>query len=195
MTASTEVHALLLAAGNASRFGSAKQLALIGGVPLVRHAALAALATGCPLTVVTGAYADEVLAALAGLPLTILRNDDWQQGMGSSLGCGFRHALAGDSAGTLVCLGDQPRVGEAQLRRVIEAWKETPQCIVTADLGDAMGPPCLFPRAWYAELSNWSGPQGARKLLERHAQEVIRVTMPEAAVDVDTREDYERLIS
>lgn len=187
------IHALLLAAGNASRFGSAKQLAPLDGVALVRRAASAVLETGLPLTVVTGAYAVEVAAALAGLPLTVIRNDDWEQGMGSSLGCGFRHLLTSDSQAALVCLGDQPSVQAPQLLRLIEAWRASPQKMAAAVYGDALGPPCLFPRQWYEELSRWSGPQGARKLLERHPQELLRVEMPEAAVDVDTHEDYARL--
>jgi molybdenum cofactor cytidylyltransferase len=192
--AEARIHALLLAAGNASRFGSAKQLAPLDGIALVRRAASAALDAGLPLTVVTGAYADDVAAALHGLPLTLLHNADWAQGMGSSLGCGFRHLLAGGSQSALVCLADQPRIQAPQLRQLIEAWSGEPQRMAAAAHGDALGPPCLFPRRWYEELSRWSGPQGARKLLERAPQDLLRVAMPEAAVDVDTREDYARLV-
>lgn len=188
-----ELHALLLAAGNASRFGSAKQLAPLDGVALVRRAASAVIEAGLPLTVITGAYAVEVAAALKGLPLTLVYNDAWEQGMGSSLGCGFRQLLLGDSQAALVCLGDQPRVQAAQLLRLVEAWRAAPQQIVSAGLGGTPSPPCLFPRHWYEELSAWSGPQGARKLLERERAQLQLVEMPEAAVDVDTREDYERL--
>ncbi len=195
MAAAPRIHGLLLAAGNASRFGSAKQLAPFFGQAMVRRAAQAALDAGLPLTVVTGAYADEVAAALQGLPLTLLHNPAWSQGMGSSLGCGFRHLLGGDSQAALVCLADQPRIQAPQLRQLIEAWQHTPQRMAAAAHGDALGPPCLFPRPWYEELSGWSGPQGARKLLERQGQDLLRVDMPEAAVDVDTPEDYEKLQS
>lgn len=189
-----KLHALLLAAGNASRFGSAKQLALLDGLPLVRRAALAALDAGLPLTVVTGAWPLEVTAALQGLSLTLVHNDDWQQGMGSSLGCGFRQMLTGDSEATVVCLADQPLVGGAQLLQLIEAWRATPERIVTAASGDIPSPPCLFPRRYYEELSGWQGTQGARKLLQREAAQVLRIEMPEAAMDVDTPEDYARLL-
>lgn len=193
MPETPRIHALLLAAGNAGRFGSAKQLAPFDGTPLVRRAAQSVLDAGLPLAVVTGAYADKVAAALEGLPLTLLHNPDWAQGMGSSLGCGFRQLFAGDSQTALVCLADQPRIQAPQLRQLITAWQQAPQRMAAAAHGDALGPPCLFPRRWYEELSQWSGPQGARKLLERQAQDLLRVDMPEAAVDVDTREDYERL--
>jgi len=187
------IQALLLAAGSASRFGSAKQLAPLDGVALVRRAALSVLDTGLPLTVVTGAYADEVAAALEGLPLTLRHNAGWADGMGGSLGCGFRHLLGGGSQAALVCLADQPRVQAPQLRQLIQAWRLDPRCMAAAAHGGALGPPCLFPRRWYEELSRWTGPQGARRLLERHPQELLRVAMPEAAVDVDTRADFENL--
>ncbi|MDM4768695.1 nucleotidyltransferase family protein [Solimonas sp. SE-A11] len=193
MAEAPRVHALLLAAGNASRFGSAKQLAPLTGQAMVRRAAQAVLDAGLSLTVVTGAYAAEVAAALEGLPLTLLHNQAWSQGMGSSLGCGFRHLLGGDSQAALVCLADQPRIQAPQLLLLLEAWQRAPQRMAAAAHGDALGPPCVFPRAWYEELSGWSGPQGARGLLERQAQELLRVDMPEAAVDVDTRDDYEKL--
>jgi len=161
----------------------------------VRRAAEAALQTGAPLTVVTGAYADAVAQELQGLPLTLLRNDDWAQGMGSSIGYGFRHLLgeAADSAAAIVALADQPRVDSAALQRLIGAHRQTPGLIIAADHGSTLGPPCLFPAAYYPELAALSGPQGARRLLQRHASAVQRLAMPEAAVDIDTPEDLQRL--
>ena len=190
-----DLDVVLLAAGNASRFGSAKQRVLIGGVPMVRRAAQAALATGAGVSVITGAYADEVAQELAGLPLTLLHNTAWQQGMGSSIACGFRHLIdAPVSAAAMVCLADQPLVGAAELQRLISVHHTAPERIVAADHGTTLGAPCLFPRRYYAELAALAGAQGARRLLDIHAQHVTAVAMPEAAVDVDTPLDYERLI-
>lgn len=190
----SELQILLLAAGSASRYGAPKQLALLDGSSLVRRAAEAALQTGAALTVVIGAYADAVAHELQGLPLTLLRNDDWAQGMGSSIGCGFRHLLATapSAQAALLCLADQPRIGVAQLSALIEGHRRAPQQIVAADLGEAPGPPCLFPRRCFEELAQWSGPQGARRLLQREAAQLQRVAMPEAAIDVDTPDDLRR---
>jgi len=55
------IGAVLLAAGEASRFGTAKQLLVIDGEPMARRMALAALAAGLsPVIVVTGAHHDHV---------------------------------------------------------------------------------------------------------------------------------------
>jgi CTP:molybdopterin cytidylyltransferase MocA len=190
-----ELHVLLLAAGNASRFGSAKQTALVGGVSMVRRAALAALGTGAGLVVVTGAYADEVARELAGLSLSLRHNAEWQQGMGGSIARGFRQllAVAPPSVAAIVMLADQPLIGTGELQRLIRAHREAPERIIAADHGTTLGPPCLFPRRYYEELSALSGPQGARRVLEEHRAQVVKVSMPEAAIDIDTRLDYERL--
>jgi CTP:molybdopterin cytidylyltransferase MocA len=196
MPAAEPLHLLLLAAGNASRFGSAKQCSRLDGVSLARRAALVGLAIGADTIVVTGAHAELVTAELTGLPLTLLHNPDWAQGMGTSIACGFRYLMTrpGTSAATLVCLVDQPLIAAAELQRLIDAHRETPQRIVASDHGTVLGPPCLFPKLYYEELAQLTGAMGARRLLDRHVDQLNVVAMPQAAVDIDTPADYERLL-
>jgi len=187
------LHGVLLAAGSASRYGSAKQLLPIDGEPMVRRATLAALQIGARLLVVTGAHAAAVEAALAGLPLELLHNPDWEQGMGGSIGCAFRH-IGQSSPASLVLLADQPQVGAGELQRLVDAGQRMPGRIIAANHGALLGPPCLFPQRWYPELAALSGPQGARGLLQKHAAEVEPLPLPQAAADIDTPEDYRRLL-
>jgi molybdenum cofactor cytidylyltransferase len=186
---------VLLAAGAGSRFGSAKQLATLDGVSLVRRSALAALGAGCPLVVVTGAYAPSVARALDGLDLALVYNRDWARGMGGSLACAVRHLLGRELSGTgiIVCLADQVRIGKAELVRMIEAHQLAPGRILAADHGPVRGPPCLFPAAYFAELAGLTGDRGARALLAKYAAEVDPLSMPQAAEDIDTRADLDRL--
>ncbi len=188
--------AVLLAAGSASRFGSPKQLAEIHGVPLVRRAAQAILACRAELIVVTGANADLVGAALRGLPVRLAHNPYWDLGMGESIARGFRELsrqLAPPLA-SLLCLVDQPMVGAPQLQRLIDRHLAKPRCIVVSDHGESVGPPCLFPAEFYAELTQLSGPKGARKVLEAHRDAVVTVSVPEAALDIDRPEDHLRAL-
>jgi len=188
--------AVLLAAGAASRFGSPKQLAEIDGVARVRRAAQAILACRAELVVVTGAHADEVAGALRGLPVRLAHNPFWELGMGESIARGFRELLrqlAPPAAG-LLCLVDQPLVGTEQLQRLIRQHLATPRRIVVSDHGETVGPPCLFPAEFYAELTRLSGARGARSVLERHRDEVVTVELPEAALDVDRPEDHIRVL-
>jgi CTP:molybdopterin cytidylyltransferase MocA/uncharacterized damage-inducible protein DinB len=87
---------VLLAAGASRRLGTPKQLLVeFDGVPRVRRAAAQLLDAGCsPVLVVTGAFADEVGAALRGLPVILVHNAAHADGMGTSIACGM-HALGG----------------------------------------------------------------------------------------------------
>jgi molybdenum cofactor cytidylyltransferase len=185
---------VVLAAGAANRFGSAKQLAQIDGVTLVRRAASAACASAAHVIVVTGAYRAAVEASLAGLPIECAFNADWESGMGSSIGCGIR-ALAALQAveAAIIALADQAAIGNTAFDELVAAWAAAPARIVAARRGGIVGPPCLFPFRYFAELTALRGDRGARSVLERHAPEVCALDLPAAAIDIDTQADYARL--
>lgn len=182
---------VLLAAGASSRFGVPKQLQCVHGIPLVRRAALVALETGLSVWLVTGAEAVAVDQAVAGLPLHLVHNDAWSNGMGGSLARGVLEAAPQASA-VLVMLADQPLIETDDLRRLLSQSAAHPDAIVAADHGEVLGPPCVFPGEFFDELASLQGDRGARALFKQHAERVRRVTMPHAALDVDTPEDLSR---
>jgi molybdenum cofactor cytidylyltransferase len=188
---------ILLAAGNSSRFGSPKLLSPIGhsgDSTLIGHAARAAQATNAPLFIVTGAYAEQITAALEGVQVTLIHNSAWEEGMGTSIGTAFTHLLQDEINfdAAIVCPADMPLLGATQFQRLFDAHSQAPQRIIVSDLGEAQGPPCLFPRHYFAELAQLRGPQGARTLLKEHKEEITSIAMPEAAMDIDTPADYAR---
>src|SRR5438105_15789882 len=81
------VVAIILAAGRSTRMGAANKLvADIGGEPMVRRVAEAALASAAAtVLVVTGHQEAEVRAALAGLGVSFVHNPDYAVGLSSSL--------------------------------------------------------------------------------------------------------------
>lgn len=187
---------ILLAAGCSSRYGSPKLLAPVGDTTLVGHAAKAALQTRKSVFVVTGSYAEQIDSALDGITVTRIHNDNWQEGMGTSIGKAFRHLLDEEDEhfdAAMVCPADMPLIGAAQFQRLIDAHRQAPQAIIVSDLGSAQGPPCLFPRQYFEELADLRGPEGARSVIKKHASDVVRVSMPEAATDIDTPGDYAAL--
>ncbi|MGH8517768.1 MAG: nucleotidyltransferase family protein, partial [Panacagrimonas sp.] len=79
------------------------------------------------------------------------------------------------------------------LRALLEEHAAHPDAIVAADHGgDTLGPPCLFPARDFPALVALDGDRGARVLLRQHPERVRRVSMPRAALDVDTPEDLAR---
>ena len=186
------VGAVLLAAGSGSRFGAAKQIILVEGTPMVRRAATAAIDAGLsPVIVVTGAHGDAVKPCLAGLPIQLAENPDWASGMGTSLSLGVRTVLANEPMlrAVLVLLADQPGVGAADIHDIVKAHARNPGRIRAARYEGHLGPPCVFPRAYFDELASMEGPYGARRLLERHADVVDAHDLPSAAFDIDTPAD------
>jgi len=184
---------LLLAAGQAQRFGSAKQLADFHGQPMLRHLARMALQTGAPVITVLGAEAESAAGALAGLPLAMVRHAGWPQGMGSSLAAGM-HALSDQhphASCVVIMLADQPLVDTAALNRMLSLHLAHPSAILAAQHGDVGGPPALFPRDYFARLAACQGHQGARGLLASLSEHVIRLEGVNTQ-DVDTVEDLQQ---
>lgn len=116
---------IVLAAGNSSRLGKPKQLLSYHGKSLLQHVCSEALKANLyPLAVVTGAYAKDVSATLAGGHLTIVCNENWQQGMASGIAAGLSKILLlkNDIENIIICVCDQPYVS-AQLFGEIIAKK------------------------------------------------------------------------
>lgn len=193
-TEEPQVAAILLAAGRSTRMEAAnKLLADVGGKPMLRWAAEAALASKAqPLIVVVGHEAPGVSAALAGLDATIVVNPDFAQGLSTSLKAGIAAVPAG-CGGALVLLGDMPQIGARDLDRLIEAF--APGAIVVPVHEGRQGNPVLWPRSCFAELMQLQGDAGAKRLIAAHTHEVREVKMGTAAifVDADTPEALRRL--
>jgi molybdenum cofactor cytidylyltransferase len=188
--------AVVLAAGESSRLGTPKQLVLYQGLPLVARAARAALNAGAdPVVVVLGANAERVGAALFGIPVIAVVNPEWARGMGTSVATGVRAILdqAPSTGGVLIMLADQPLVGAAALGRLLESWRDLPDTITAAAYADTIGVPAVFGRAHFDALCSLPAAAGAAPLLRQVDAQVHRVVMPEAAVNIDTPGDLERL--
>ncbi len=188
---------IVLAAGGSTRLGSAKQLLVYQGQTLLRRAAATAVeaAQGGPVVVVLGAGAEAMQGELDGLGVAVVENLDWAQGMGGSVRRGVAAPEVSRVRGVLLTLGDQPLVGAGELRKIVEAGHGGDEdVIVAAAYGGTVGVPVWFGRAYLAELGALPEDAGAKGLLRRHGGHVVAVEMPAAAVDVDTREQYEGLL-
>jgi CTP:molybdopterin cytidylyltransferase MocA len=189
-------HAVVLAAGCASRYGSPKQCLPIDGVPMVRRAALLALRAGLEVSVVTGAHRASVEACLADANVELVFNPAWERGMGTSIASGVRHLLRTHphASACLLVPADLPRLTAADLVRLLPAKRQRqhPHDIIAAAYQSTIGAPCLFPRRYFDELMELDDSRGARVVLSRHRADVHAVPMAHAAFDIDTPEDYGR---
>lgn len=182
--------AVALAAGASARMGTQKLLLPFGDEPLVRRAVRQLLGAGFgEVLVIIGSEHEQVLAALAGLPVRHAVNAEYKTGMGSSFRTAVEHLDKSDAA--MFALADQPFVTANEYRAVLDAYRRHAPAIVSVRYGDVTAPPQLFSRALFPELAQLQ--HGARSVLERHRDQMFVLDFPaELLLDIDTPEDYER---
>jgi molybdenum cofactor cytidylyltransferase len=185
-----KIGAVVLAAGGSQRFGRPKQLLIYDGEKLVRRAARAALAVRGPVVVVAGREQEMIALELLGLPVTVVPNESWERGIGSSVHCGLEALPECDSAVIVAC--DQPRVDGSVIQQLIAERAKSGKPIVASAYAGTLGVPALFGQEIFAELRSLPDDQGAKLIILRHRDEVATVDFPAGALDIDTPEDYER---
>ncbi len=185
---------ILLAAGESKRMGSPKQLLDIDGKSLLRRTAEVALATDCyPVVMVIGANKAQIAPEIIDLPLTVIDNPMWHEGMSSSVKMGMAglYMTYKDVEAVLMLVCDQPYVSVSLLERMIEVYRTKKPPIVACKYGEEIGVPALFDRKLFDELLTLSGDKGAKPIVMNHLDEAYLVTFEAGSIDLDTPEDYE----
>lgn len=183
----TEVDAIVLAAGGSSRLGQSKQLLSLHGLTLVARAAAAAFeAVDGDVHVVLGAEAEACRARLEKLAVRPHICSNWADGQHASLRFGL-DCVTPDRA-VLVVLTDQYRIGPKHLRRLIDAWRDVPGRPAAASYDDVLGAPVVWPANYVQRLR--ATPRGQR-LLDRVS--CTAVPMAAAAFDLDTPEQLRQM--
>lgn len=184
------IAAVILAAGQSTRMGTINKLTIdIGGKPMVRHAAEAALASAArPVIAVTGHQRGEVEAALKDLKLTFVHNPHYAQGLSTSMKAGLA-ALPSDIDGAVVLLGDMPRINAAEIDKLITGFNPVEgRAIVVPTRKGKRGNPVLLGKQLFLELARVEGDSGAREVIANHPDLVAEMEMDGDGVltDIDT---------
>jgi len=196
-------HALLLAAGTSTRFGSQKLLALWRGRPLVTHVITCAtalrdrgLVAGVTAVVREG---DESVAALFRQSgVRVVANGQPQLGLSHSLrlGLGALAASTPPPEAALIFLADQPATPIEAVEEVIRAWQLGGSAVVRprySESPDEPGHPVLLDRDAWGLAEELVGDQGLGAALARSPRLVLHVDVDGANPDVDVPSDLSRL--
>jgi molybdenum cofactor cytidylyltransferase len=178
---------LVLAAGEGRRFGGTKQLAMLGGRPLLSYA-VEAVAALSPRVVVLGHAADEILARVDLQGARPVMCPDWREGQAASLRCGLAALDGADEV--VVVLGDQPGITAEAVAAVAAAGGDDDA--VRATYAGVPGHPVLLRRPLLARAGELRGDSGFRALLERARLREVEVGHLADPADIDTREELAR---
>jgi len=188
------IAAVVLSAGESSRMGRPKALLPIEGETFIGRIVAALKRTQAGrIVVVLGHNAEQLAAAIRPLDVEILVNPDYRLGQLSSLHVAVRSLQSdADCEAMLLHLVDHPYIDPALVDRMIQRFQETKKDIVVPRWHGRRGHPVLFSRRLFAELLAAPMDQGAKAVVNAHANETLEIDTEEEgiALDIDTPELY-----
>ena len=193
-----ETGIILLAAGTSSRLGKPKQLLEFNDTTLLQNAIVQAKSLpNSFVLVVTGAYKESIASEVSKTDVQSIHNQDWESGMASSIVIGLLklEELKPTIDSCIISVCDQPHISTAIFKDLINNYNESGKGIVASNYSDTLGVPVLFDRKYFEELKKLKGNEGAKKIIQLHQTDVATIAFEKGAIDIDSIEDYNKLIN
>ncbi len=193
------ISAIVLAAGQATRFGQCKQVLRLGGKTILDHALDNLRGSKIDdIVIVLGAHADEIREKVRLLESSVERvvtNFDFASGMSTSIQAGLR-ALPESAEAAMIVLGDQPFVTPRTIDLLIDAYRRTRGNVIVPTYNGVRGNPVMVDRSLFGEMLGIRGDVGCRAIFGELADSIVKVPVDDRGVliDIDTREDLDTLV-
>ncbi len=161
-----------------------------------KYAAIDIGSNAVQITVVLGCNANAIKLAVPMDGINHVINPNWDSGLGSSLAYGTEFLTKGKGAfdGILIMLCDQPLMDTEFLNTMIDQFKGGEKGIVATHYGEGAGVPAIFCPRYFSELVGLNKDFGAKNLLDQYKSDVLCLNPLGKAIDVDTFEDYQKLV-
>lgn len=186
------VGCVIMAAGNAARFGTNKLLAEVGGRSLIRRALDAVPLDLLHAAVVVTQYPEvEALAWERGF--RTVENDRPDLGISRTIRLGL--TALGEVEGAMFLVSDQPLLRRETVAAALRRFQDAPERIVALSAGGRRGNPCVFPGKFFPELLALRGDRGGSAVIRAHPEALLLVEAAEEELwDVDTVRELEALM-
>ena len=182
------ISAIVLAAGQATRFGRCKQLVLVDGKALLDRVLDNLRASKIDdIIVVLGAHAEEIRGQISFDGVRVVMNPDFADGMSTSIQAGLR-ALPESADAAMIVLADQPFVTPRTLDLLIDEYSRVRPMGLVPTYNNVRGNPAIVSRALFGEMMNLRGDTGARSIFG-HDVMTLPVDDRGVTMDIDTMED------
>jgi len=187
---------LILAAGESKRMGQPKQLLPYkNSTLLLEKIKQFQNLEKTQVFVVLGAFFKDIFPLLRELPVKVVMNSNWQEGMGSSLSKGIELIRKKDMFDrVLITLGDLPLMESSHYEELIELSKNSGKRIVQTVYEETSGVPVVFDKSLFQSLARLKNEEGAKPLIEKYKKEVVKLDSTTPYFDVDTSDAYQKLL-
>ena len=188
---------IVLAAGGSTRLGKPKQLLAYHNESLLQRI------VGCILqlkdvipAVVIGSNNELMRDELSACDIEVIENDEWAAGISTSIIKGLSSLLQKhpDIESCIFVVCDQPHLTTIVIQGLLDSAVQSGKGIVAARYGSVIGTPVFFNKKYFKDLLLLAGDEGAKKIINKHPNDLITIDFPQGAIDIDTMEDYNKLI-
>lgn len=188
----SRIWAIILAAGESRRMGSPKLVLPFRGKTIIENVVGNISRSKIEnMILVLGADSEKIIKAVEPADVKLCYNENYSQGMLSSVRCGFS-SLPHDFRAALVFQGDQPMIGSEITNALIDAYKKSGKGIIIPTFEKKRGHPLLLDSKYREEVMKLDDSEGLRALPYKFPHDVLEVEVEHQGIlkDIDTEADY-----
>lgn len=187
------INAIIMASGYGRRMGKNKLLLSLHGKYIIEYILDTVKQCSFKDVVLVG-RGKKILDIAERKGIRVIKNDRAINGQSQSIKLGINNLSCAE--GYMFFTGDQPLVDVETIEALLNKFYENKHCIIVPKYEEKRGNPVIFPAEFKSELLNLKGDMGGREIIKNYGDRIYYVSIEreEILFDVDTPEDYERLL-